>query len=141
MAEGSELLRITASLAVPIDEISWRFSASGGPGGQHANTANTKVEARFDIAGSPSLTDVQRQRLMAKLGPEVQVVVSDQRSQARNRAIALERMARLLAGALHVRARRVPTRPSKGATKRRLAAKQRRSQIKKGRGRVDPRDH
>lgn len=134
-------LRINSSLSVPMREIELRFSASGGPGGQHANTANTKVEARFDIANSPSLTETQRRRLLRKLGPEVAVVASDERSQARNRAIALERLAAMLAAALVTPKRRIPTRPGKGATRRRLEAKRRRSQLKRSRGRVDPGDH
>jgi ribosome-associated protein len=138
MPTDHEVLQINRSLAIPLSELSWRFVASGGPGGQHANTANTKVELRFDIAGSPSLTETQRDRLVNRLGPEVRVVVSDERSQARNRTIAADRLATMLASALVVPTRRVPTRPGKGAEKRRLESKQRRGQVKRLRGRVDP---
>ena len=130
-------LRVDQNLSIPQSELEWRFSASGGPGGQHANTANTKVEVRFDIAGSPSLDEVQRDRLLRAIGPEARVVVSDERSQARNRTIALERLARQLAGALQVKRRRVPTRPGRSAVKRRLESKARRGQVKRMRGRVD----
>lgn len=132
-----ESLQINASLSIPLREVEWRFSSSGGPGGQHADTANTKVEARFDIANSPSLSEGQRNRLMRKIGPEAIVVVSDERSQGRNRAIALERLGDMLAKALVKPKRRIPTRPGKGATRRRLEAKQRRGQIKKLRRRID----
>jgi ribosome-associated protein len=130
MREG---LRVTPTLTVPLSEIDWRFHPSGGPGGQHANRAATRVEARFDIASSPSLTDAQRARLLARLGPEVRVVVDEERSQARNRALALERLRTRLAAALRpVRPRR-PTRPSAASVERRLAAKRRRGEVKRHR--------
>lgn len=128
---------MTRHLAIPMRELSWRFTASGGPGGQHANTANTKVELRFDVEGSPSLGPVQRQRLVTKLGPEVRVVVSDERSQARNRAVAIERLRSQLATALHIERSRVATRPGRGAVQRRLDDKRRRSDVKRQRRRTD----
>lgn len=134
------MLRVSRSLAIPMSELTWSFTASGGPGGQHANTANTKVEVRFDVASSPSLDETQRERLLRSLGSEVRVVASDERSQARNRVIAAERLAQRLAAALAVRTRRVPTRPGRNAVKRRLDAKSKRSQVKRMRGRVDPGD-
>ncbi|MGH9177278.1 MAG: peptide chain release factor-like protein, partial [Acidimicrobiales bacterium] len=85
-------LRVSGSLRIPLDELEWRFSGAGGPGGQHANTANTRAEVRFDVAGSPSLGPRQRARLLEKLGPVVRVVAADERSQARNRQLALERL-------------------------------------------------
>ena len=93
---------MTPTCVLRMDELEWRFSASGGPGGQHVNTANTRAEVRFDIAGSPSLGPRQRDRLLAKLGPEVRVVAADERSQVRNRAIALDRLRERLAAALRV---------------------------------------
>lgn len=132
------MLRVSRSLAIPMSELTWSFTASGGPGGQHANTANTKVEVRFDVASSPSLDETQRERLLRSLGSEVRVVASDERSQARNRTIAAERLAQRLGSALAVRTRRVPTRPGRNAVKRRLDAKSKRSQVKRMRGRVDP---
>lgn len=133
-AEGSQrALVVNDDLTVPHAELTWRFTASGGPGGQHANRANTKVELRFDVAGSESLTASQRSRLQNKLGSVVAVVVDDERSQARNRDIALRRLGVRLAEALKVQKRRRPTRPGRGARERRLDAKRQQSQRKQGR--------
>ncbi|HEY5172191.1 MAG TPA: aminoacyl-tRNA hydrolase, partial [Acidimicrobiia bacterium] len=96
------VLRITRSCAIASDELEWRFTASGGPGGQHANTSNTKVEVRFDVAASPSLGPRQRARLLERLGPVVRVTASERRSQHQNRELALERLQSRLASALHV---------------------------------------
>lgn len=131
-------LRVTSACRIPLDELEWRFSASGGPGGQHANTANTRAEVRFDVAASPSLGPRQRARLVSRLGPVVRVVVSDERSQARNRQLALERLAARLAEALRVEHTRRPTRPSRSARETRLGAKRRRAEIKRARSRPDP---
>lgn len=130
-------LRVTTGLEIPLEELTWRFSRSGGPGGQHANTADTKVEVRFDIAGSPTLRDHHRTRLLERLGPELRVVAGERRSQARNREVALERLAERLAAALVVEAPRRPTRPTKASVRRRLDAKRRQSDRKSGR-RIDP---
>ena len=83
-------LRITPSARIGLDELEWRVSRSGGPGGQHANTSDTRVEVSFDIAGSPSLGPRQRARLLDRLGPVVRAVAADTRSQARNREVALQ---------------------------------------------------
>src|SRR5205085_2795901 len=116
-------------------------SASGGPGGQHVNTANTRAEVRFDIAGSPSLGPRQRARLLERFGPEVRVVASDERSQLRNRELALERLRSRLAEALRVERPRRPTKPTKGAKERRLEDKRHRSETKsRRRGRAVPDD-
>src|SRR5207248_3455733 len=130
-------LRVTRSLSIPADELEWRFSASGGPGGQHANTANTRVEVRFDVARSPSLGPRQRARLLERLGPVVRVVASDERSQLRNRELALERLTARLAEGLAVQRRRVPTCPSRSAREARLGDKRRRSLTKRGRARPE----
>lgn len=122
---------MSPSLCIPTDELEWRFSRSGGPGGQHANTADTRVEVRFDVARSPSLGPRQRARLLERLGPVVRVVASDSRSQSRNRDLALERLRARLADALRVEAPRRPTRPSKGAEERRLEAKRQQSERKR----------
>ncbi|MGH9282919.1 MAG: alternative ribosome rescue aminoacyl-tRNA hydrolase ArfB, partial [Acidimicrobiales bacterium] len=119
-------LRVSGSLRIPLDELEWRFSGAGGPGGQHANTANTRAEVRFDVARSPSLGPRQRARLLERLGPVVRVVAADDRSQARNRQVALERLSQRLAAALRVERRRVPTTPSPAVHERRLEAKRRR---------------
>lgn len=138
MAEDPAVVRVTNRLTIPVAELEWRFTRSGGPGGQHANTSDTRVEVRFDVTGSPSLSEGQRARLLERVGPEVRVVASDRRSQARNRQLALERLGERLAEALAVEAPRRATRPSRASVQRRLEAKRRRSQRKAGRRRVDP---
>jgi ribosome-associated protein len=120
-------------LVIPSAELEWRFSASGGPGGQHANTANTRAELVFDIAGSGALTARQRALLLERLGSTLRVVVSDERSQARNRQLALERMAERLDEALRVERPRHPTVPTRASRERRLRAKQLRSTRKRDR--------
>ena len=134
----AEELRVTRSCAIPLDELRWTFSSSGGPGGQHANTANTRVEVRFDVAGSPSLGPRQRDRLLARLGPVVRVVASDERSQLRNRELALERLRSRLAEALRVSRARSPTAPSRRAREARLQAKRQRAHVKRLRARPGP---
>ncbi|HEX3394448.1 MAG TPA: alternative ribosome rescue aminoacyl-tRNA hydrolase ArfB [Acidimicrobiales bacterium] len=131
-------LRVSPTCRIPLAELEWRFSTSSGPGGQHVNTANTRAEVRFDVIASPSLGPRQRARLLEKLGPVVRVVASDERSQTRNRQLALERLRDRLAEALHVERPRTPTRPSRSARERRMGAKRRRGEIKRGRGRPDP---
>jgi ribosome-associated protein len=120
---AGDMLQVNRSLAIPIEEFEWRFSASGGPGGQHANTSNTRVELLFDVAHSPSLQPLQRDRLLACFGPVVRVVARDERSQTRNRELARARMAERLAAALKVQRLRRPTRPGKAAKERRLGEK------------------
>lgn len=136
---GDEL-RITRSVSIPLSELEWRFSGSGGPGGQHANTSHTRVEVRFDVARSPSLSPRQRARLLERAGPVVRVVASDERSQARNRQLALDRLRARLAGALQVRRLRRPTAPTVGSREQRLTAKRRRGQLKRLRGGQDADD-
>lgn len=131
----ADRLRVSGSCAIGFDELEWRFSGSGGPGGQHANTANTRVEVRFDIRASQSLGPRQRARLEERLGPVVRVVASDSRSQHRNRELALERLSARLAEALRVERPRVPTRAGRAAKERRLRAKRRQSERKRSRSR------
>lgn len=130
MAEDDRL-RVSGSCAIPLNELRWRFSRSGGPGGQHANTADTRVEVLFDVVSSPSLGPRQRQRLLERLGPEVRAVASEERSQARNRTVALDRLRSRLADGLRVETPRRRTRPSQGSKRRRLEAKARRSETKR----------
>jgi len=130
-------LRVSSTCSIPLAELSWRFSRSGGPGGQHSNTSDTRDEVRFDIATSPSLGPRQRARLVERLGPSVRVVVSDERSQHRNRELALERLANRLADALRVSTPRRATRPTKGSVERRLAGKRRQADRKADRRRPD----
>lgn len=134
VARDTDLV-VTRSCVVDADDLEWRFSGSGGPGGQHANTANTRVELRLDIGAAKSLGPRQRARLLERLGPLVRVVASDERSQARNRQLALERMAERLREALKVQPVRRPTRPTHGSKERRLADKRRQSERKRERGR------
>lgn len=135
LVPGTTFLVVSRSCRIPLAELEWRFSSSGGPGGQHANTSNTKAEVRFDVAGSPSLGPRQRARLVERVGPLVRVVASDQRSQARNRDLALERLAVRLADALRIDPERRPTRPRPGAKAARLDDKRRRSATKRLRSR------
>ena len=133
-----DVLRVSPSCIIPLEELEWRFSASGGPGGQHANTSNTRAEVRFDVAGSPSLGPRQRARLLERLGPEVRVVASDERSQARNRQLALERLAARLAEGLRIQTPRRPTRPTRASQRERVETKRRRGEVKRGRARPAP---
>jgi ribosome-associated protein len=133
----ADVLRVTRTCAIPLDELEWRFSASGGPGGQHANTSNTRAEVRFDVRASPSLGPRQRARLLERLGPVVRVVASDERSQTRNRQLAIDRLRSRLAEGLRVAKPRRPTAPSKAARERRLSAKHRRADVKRRRARPD----
>lgn len=118
-------LRVTRALLIPTAELRWQYSSSGGPGGQHANTSNTRAEVTFDVEASPSLSDTQRERILAKLGSVVRVVASDTRSQARNRQYAEDRLRAQLTEALRVEKPRRPTKPSRSAKARRLDAKSR----------------
>jgi ribosome-associated protein len=130
-------LRVTPSCTIDRDELSWRFARSGGPGGQHANTSETRVEVRFDVAASASLGPRQRARLLERLGPVVTAVAEDSRSQARNRELALERLRSKLAAGLRVERHRRPTRPGTAARERRLDDKRRRAARKRDRRRPD----
>ena len=123
-------LRVSRGLVIPTDELNWRFTASGGPGGQHANTSNTRAEVRFDIAGSPTLGPRQRARLLGRFGSEIRVAASDERSQTRTRSLALQRLRDKLAEALHVERTRTATKPTRGSQRRRVEAKKQRSQTK-----------
>jgi ribosome-associated protein len=126
-------LRINARLIIPAAELQWRFSASGGPGGQHANTANTKAEVVFNVNESETLSATQKERIVAKLGEEVRVTADDERSQLRNRNLAEKRLAERLRQALIVPKIRRATKPSKGAVERRLESKARNSARKQDR--------
>jgi ribosome-associated protein len=126
-----DVLVVTRSCAIPMRELRWRFSRSGGPGGQHANTSDTRAEVIFDVESSPTLGPRQRERLLRKLGPEVRVIASDERSQARNRELALARLRERIASALKVETPRRPTKPSRSAVERRLTDKRRQSDRKR----------
>jgi ribosome-associated protein len=131
-AQRARLL-IGRSLSIPFDELEWLVSTSGGPGGQHANRSRTKVEVRFDIASSASLGPKQRARLLERLGPVVRATASEERSQTRNRELALERLVSRLAEGLRNPPARRATVPSASAKERRLTEKHARGQIKRTR--------
>ena len=122
---------MTRSVALPPDEIELRTSRSSGPGGQHAQKSETRVEALFDVEASSALTPAQKRRVIAKVGPRLQSVSQDERSQLRNRELAVERLVEKLRAALKVERRRVPTKPSAAARERRLESKKRRSETKR----------
>jgi len=132
MAE-EDALRVTASVLIPAHELTWIFGPSGGPGGQHANRAHTRAEVRFDVEASGSLSQYQRQRIIDRLGSVVIVSADDERSQLRNRRLALDRLRQKLAGALRVETPRRPTRPGRCAVERRLDAKRRQAARKRDR--------
>ena len=126
-------LRVNRSVQIPLAELEVRFSASGGPGGQHANKTATRVELTFDVEASPSLLPRQKERIIERLGPIVRIAVDDERSQLRNRALAEKRFVARLASALHIDPPRRATKPSRGAKERRLKSKKERSQTKANR--------
>jgi ribosome-associated protein len=126
-----ESIRVTRSVLLPVAEIDFRFSRSSGPGGQHANRSETRVEARFDVESSRALTDTQKRRVVARAGPTIRAVAQDERSQWRNRELATERIVEQLREALKVERRRKPTKPSVASRERRLEDKRRRSETKR----------
>jgi ribosome-associated protein len=126
-----EAIRVTRSVTVPRREIELRFSRSSGPGGQHAQRTETRVEAVFDVAASSALTERQRNRVIAKAGPVLRAVAQDERSQWQNRELATARVIEALRRALEVPRKRKPTKPSKAARAQRLEAKRRRGELKR----------
>jgi ribosome-associated protein len=128
---AGESIRVTRSVSIPRSDIDLRFSRSSGPGGQHAQKTETRAEAIFDVEHSLSLTDAQKRRVIAKAGPVLRAVAQDERSQWRNRELAVERLVEQLRDALKVQRKRKPTKPSAAARKRRLEQKRRRSETKR----------
>jgi ribosome-associated protein len=124
---------IARGVLLPLSEVELRVSRSSGPGGQHANVTESRVEAVFDVEASAALDEEQRRRVRARLGPVVRAVAQDARSQARNRELALERLRSRLAAALVVQRPRRATKPSLAARRRRVEAKRRRGELKRGR--------
>lgn len=133
-----DALRVQRGLVIPPDELTFRATGSGGPGGQHANTANTRVEITFDVRASRVLGPRQRARLLARLGPVVRVVASDTRSQSRNRELARARLATRLAEGLREEEPRIATKPSRSSKAARVEQKRRRSEVKAWRRRPAP---
>jgi ribosome-associated protein len=129
--DNSESIRVTRTVALPPGEILLRTSRSSGPGGQHAQKSETRVEAVFDVEASSALSDAQKKRVVAKAGSVLRAVAQDERSQLRNKELATERLVEALREALRVPRHRVPTKPSRAAKERRLEGKKRRSDTKK----------
>jgi ribosome-associated protein len=134
MADG---LRVGDGVEIPLDEVELRASRSSGPGGQHANVTSSRIEAVFDVAASEALSREQKARLSERLGERVTAVSQDARSQARNRELALERLAEKLRGGLRRPKKRRPTRPGRAAKERRLEGKRKRSERKQQRRKPD----
>ncbi|HEY1446294.1 MAG TPA: alternative ribosome rescue aminoacyl-tRNA hydrolase ArfB [Acidimicrobiales bacterium] len=133
--DRGETLHVRRGLDLPLSEITWRATTSGGPGGQHANRTLSRVEVEFDVGASSVLGPRQRQRLLDRIGPVVRASAADSRSQARNRQLALERLAARIDAALRLETPRRATRPTKSSQVRRVEAKRRRAQVKRGRRR------
>ena len=133
----SDPLRIARDFELPLSEVELRASRSSGPGGQHANVTASRIEAVFDVDASQTLDEELKRRIRARLGPVVRATAQDTRSQARNRELALERLASRLASALVVQRPRRATKPARAARRRRLEGKRRRSEIKRERRRPD----
>jgi ribosome-associated protein len=126
-----ESIQVQSRLAIPLDEIGFRYSRSSGPGGQHAQKTETRVEALFDVDASETLSDAQKARLRKRVGPVVRAVAQDERSRTLNRELALERLAAAIRAGLRVERKRRPTKPSAAARERRLEEKKRRGTAKK----------
>jgi ribosome-associated protein len=124
-------VRVTRSVAIPLSEVELRVSRSSGPGGQHAQKSSTRVEATFDVEASSALTEAQKRRVVGKAGATIRAVAQDERSQLRNRELAIERVVEKLRAALAVPRKRVPTRPTTAARERRLDEKRRRARTKR----------
>ena len=122
---------MTRSVVLPLAEVEFRFSRSSGPGGQHAQKSETRVEAILDVEASDALTDTQKRRVIARAGPILRAVAQDERSQWRNRELALERLVEQLRQALRVERKRRPTKPTEASRQRRLEEKRRRSEVKR----------
>ncbi len=132
-----ESIQVTRTVAIPVSEIDLRFSRSSGPGGQHAQKSETRVEAIFDVEASSGLTPAQKARVVRKAGPVLRAIAQDERSQLRNRELAIERVVESLRDALRVPRRRRPTKPTAAARQRRLEQKRRRSETKQLRRRPE----
>ena len=126
-----ESIRVTRSVVLPLSEVRFRTSRSSGPGGQHAQKSETRVEALFDVEASAVLSDAQKRRVTGRAGPVLRAIAQDERSQLRNRELAVERLVDQLRAALRVERRRVPTKPTAAAKERRLQGKKRRSETKR----------
>jgi ribosome-associated protein len=131
VAMDGESIRVTRSVVLPLAEIQLRFSRSSGPGGQHAQKSETRVEAVLDVEASAALSSAQKVRVVRRAGPVLRAVAQDERSQARNRELAVGRLVEQLREALRVERRRLPTKPTEAARRRRLEEKRRRAEVKR----------
>jgi ribosome-associated protein len=129
-AMDGESIQVTRTVAIPVSEIDLRFSRSSGPGGQHAQKSETRVEAIFDVEASSALTPVQKARVVRKAGSVLRAIAQDERSQLRNRELAVQRLVESLRDALRVPRRRRPTKPTEASRQRRLEQKRRRGETK-----------
>jgi len=130
-AMDGESIRVTRSVTVPRSEIELRFSRSSGPGGQHAQKTESRVEAVFEVEASTALTERQKSRVVARAGPVLRAIAQDERSQWRNRELAVGRLVEQLRVALRVERPRRPTKPTQASRERRLEQKRRRSEVKR----------
>jgi ribosome-associated protein len=128
---AAESIRVTRSVSIPRAEIELRFSRSSGPGGQHAQKSDTRVEAIFDVEASSALSEAQKRRVVTRAGPVLRAVAQDERSQWRNRELATERLVEELREALRVPRPRRATKPTKASVEKRLDRKRRRSDVKR----------
>jgi ribosome-associated protein len=128
---AAESIRVTRTVSIPRSEIELRFSRSSGPGGQHAQKSDTRVEATFDVEASNGLSDAQKRRVVSRAGPVLRAVAQDERSQWRNRELATERLVDQLREALRVPRPRRATKPTKASVAKRLEGKRRRSDVKR----------
>jgi ribosome-associated protein len=130
-AIARESIQVSSRLAIPVEEIEFRYSRSSGPGGQHAQKTETRVEAVFDVEASETLSAVQKGRLRRRVGPVVRAVAQDERSRTRNRELALERLAATIRAGVRVERKRRPTKPTTASRERRLEGKKRRGATKR----------
>src|SRR5512142_1907382 len=128
---NGESIRVTRSVVLPVAEIELQVSRSSGPGGQHAQKSETRVVAVLDVEASGALTETQKRRVIGRVGSVLRAVAQDERSQSRNRELAVERLVAALREALRVERKRVPTNPTAAARERRLEDKRRRGQVKR----------
>jgi ribosome-associated protein len=139
-AVPDESLSLGRHGTIPLHEIELRASRSSGPGGQHANVTASRIEASFDVAASQALSDEQKRRIIARVGPRVVAVAQDSRSQSRNRGLALERLQKRLTAALAVARPRRATKPTRASKQRRLESKRRQADRKRARKRPTTED-
>jgi ribosome-associated protein len=144
MTGSDGTIRITPALTIPWRELSFHASTAGGAGGQHVNRTASRIELRWNVVESPSLSDAQRAHLLGRLRKRldktgrIRVISDERRSQRLNKDAAVERFVKLVASALHVARPRKATRPTRSSVERRLESKKRRAGTKASRKAVAP---